>query len=569
MSYKKLLIIILIVIGAMFALMLTTSFAWYSYENASTSFDISTHDDEVLVTYSESSEISTFAAVPLRLADVDEYSDKTNFTVSVSENALDEEIIVSVSLVDITIDPSLQNSSFKIDLFHQGTIIASVGGDQITGTTKLLGNTVLDNEVDNNFELRVYILDNNGDQSDMMDKTFQAKIKVDVVSRVATKFNTFDNPDIYVSSIMIDGEESDSLPTSGLYDMTASCLQGSELSWDALSKTLVYEKGSYVNDTCSLTFTSSDAKTTLSEVPVGSYVSYVGNNGCSGKACAGQNANYVNDMKMGYCSNSKFQYTANGWRVGYVKDKSAYLVSAGSVECMSSYIENKGFSASNLIFNTAYYYGTGYTFHSSTGKYSLTGVTDNVLDLGSNYEQIINNTPYTCKDIDKNGTCNILYEIVDYNVDSASVEAYSYTNYANDINIDSHIEHLNDRALKYCNSDLVHAGKCDNDNVWVLRDSDFKNILQSTMSLSLCYGTYGNKNCGFANNLIDNGGFYWYSVNDTNMASNTFYWNPSYRGINRDYSSNDYGLRPVIKLDSTVYITGGSGTYDDPYIIEK
>ena len=72
----------------------------------------------------------------------------------------------------------------------------------------------------------------------------------------------------------------------------------------------------------------------LSDVQAGSYVAYTGNNGCSGEACNGQNANYVSDTDMGYCYSSDFKFNVNGWRVGYISDGTAYLVSAGAPTCL-------------------------------------------------------------------------------------------------------------------------------------------------------------------------------------------------------------------------------------------
>jgi hypothetical protein len=170
----------------------------------------------------------------------------------------------------------------------------------------------------------------------MENKTFQAKIKVDVISRLKNSLNEYSNPDIYISSVTIDGESSDYIPTSGYYDMTATCSKGSNLTWEPLSKTITYNSGSYVNDNCSLVFTSSTDYPLLSEMPVGSYVKYTGNNGCSGNSCLGQNANYVNDNDMGYCGSSTlpYKYYANGWRIAYISNRNVHLISGGATDCM-------------------------------------------------------------------------------------------------------------------------------------------------------------------------------------------------------------------------------------------
>ena len=50
-----------------------------------------------------------------------------------------------------------------------------------------------------------------------------------------------------------------------------------------------------------------EARDLLSDMVAGSYVKYTGNNGCSGDACKGQNANYSSNTNMGYCSDANYK----------------------------------------------------------------------------------------------------------------------------------------------------------------------------------------------------------------------------------------------------------------------
>ena len=72
------------------------------------------------------------------------------------------------------------------------------------------------------------------------------------------------------------------------------------------------------------------------------------------------------------------------------------------------------------------------------------------------------------------------------------------------------------------------------------------------------------------NDLLDNGGFYWFaakaSLNNNDVG---VLWSANYRHIGVSSSNESYGLRPVISLSSSVYVIDGSGTLDDPYIIEN
>ena len=222
----------------------------------------------------------------------------------------------------------------------------------------------------------------------------------------------------------------------------------------------------------------------LSSAEVGNYVKYRGNNGCTGKACEGQNANYVNDTNMGYCSDSSYKYNANGWRIAYIKDDTAYLTSAGSPECMCT---NSG--------------GTART------------------SCGDSYEQTAG--------------------------------------------LPKHLANLNAKALTYCNSTYAYGGKCDSASAWNMADADFKAITGAT--LSTAYNTSGYDSYS----LINNGGFYWFAKFNSSNTSTAFYWNSNTRNVGSYHSNVANGLRPVLRLASSVLITGGSGTYKDPYTISN
>ena len=71
----------------------------------------------------------------------------------------------------------------------------------------------------------------------------------------------------------------------------------------------------------------------LSEAEPGSYVRYIGNNGCTGDHCSGINAN-SSSTSNGYCGDAAYIYNSSGWRVAYSKSGNTYIVSAGSPECM-------------------------------------------------------------------------------------------------------------------------------------------------------------------------------------------------------------------------------------------
>ena len=556
----------------MFGLMLATSYAWYSYEGGSTTFDGVTKSEDLLISYQNGEYINTSIAVPVSEEQVDMYSEKNNFNIRVTGNDKNEEIKVSVKLIDVEIADELKDANFKVEMYYQGFQRASFSGTEITtGTDINFGSVMLDNDISNQFEIRVYILDDGTDQNDMMNRIFKGKIEIEVMSRLKPVMTGYgEGADIYISGITIDGESSDSLPTKGYYNMTSSCDMGSVLSWDPLSKTITYGSGSYVNDSCSLVFTKATSTIKLSDMPVGSYVKYSGSNGCDGKHCQGDNANYVSDTDMGYCSNSNYKFITNGWRIAYKQNGSAYLVSAGAPECVATFDESKSTSRSTVTLSSSRKYGSGYEFNSSTGKFTLTNVVTNTWG-SSTYQNILDSTPYTC-----NGggeTCTSLYELSGFYNNSIAYY-YSHSGVAEVTNgVPLHLGNLDKHALKYCNPKYAKGGVCDSTTAWAMDAIDFQKITGSQLSKdaelgTFCFASYSTFNCGYNNDLIDNGGVYWIASPHKPSSSNyVFFWDPNERVILN--SDTDYfgGIRPILHLDSSVVVTGGSGTYKDPYTI--
>ena len=242
---------------------------------------------------------------------------------------------------------------------------------------------------------------------------------------------------------------------------------------------------SMMNSSLSASITYGDCTnsyTYLASVEPGSYVKYTGTNGCTGKACEGQNANYVSDTDMGYCDNLSYKFNANGWRVAYAKDGTAYLTSAGSPECMCT---------------------------SSDGTAGTS--------CGGSYVQASG--------------------------------------------LPKHIANLNAKALTYCNSTYAYGGKCDSNSAWNIGDADFQAITGDTLSTVYDQLNYNNYS------LIDNGGFYWFATAYGSTPPSVFFWDPHSRRVFDGTSNGAAGLRPVLRLQSSVVVTGGSGTYEDPYTI--
>ena len=516
MDFKKTLLVILTFVTCMFALMLASSYAWYSYTNGSTTFDVVTNNEDINVTYQTGMYIDTKTALPITKEEIDEYSEKNKFSIDLNSEDLVGKILVDISLVDIKIDQSLKIENFKYDLLYNGTNINSGNFANLDNNSLKLGTNInIDSITNNDFELRIYILDDGSDQNNLMNKTFSGTIMVNAISRLKAKIEQ-KGVDILIKNITIDGKKSNSLPNKGTYSMTYSCDKNSNLTWDPISKTITYESGSKIKDNCSLNFTTAnnyDYKL-LSTMPVGSYVKYKGIGGKIGdktttcrtgadysetiddnpiealNSCNGENAREDLEEEKGlygYCTNEQEKYHETGWRIAYTKDEKVALISAGSPECIQA--DNK-----ENIYNI-------------TNTKALKYCNPNYVD---------NNC--TCQDENNDNIC-----------DNASLDAWSISN--NDFNI----------ITKNINGET-------------------KNIIGST---NTCLNIYSNTSCGYNNSLLDNGGTYIFS----DLSNNYIVWQKRHITIND--KNKTYGLRPIINLSKNIKVTGGTGTMDDPYTISK
>ena len=290
--------------------------------------------------------------------------------------------------------------------------------------------------------------------------------------------------------ISIDGNSSDTLPTSGNYYLARYDCKSSDttVTWDRTNYTLdVSNSNKKGGVSCYLDFQTHPK---LSDMPAGSYVSYTGNNGCEGNHCKGENANYVDDdTNMGYCSASYFRFSVNGWRIGYSKNGSAYLISAGAPECLCT--------------------------------------------------------------------------------DSSGNAGTSCSNYETTSGVPKHLANLNQASLKYCNQDYAYNGVCDGTSSWNVNENDYQELTLNLGARKKLSTNYRKQSYGVGYDLIDNGSYYWFATLPYSASSTyyTFIWFPNFRVVFDYYSGSAIGVRPVLRLQSSVIVLGGSGTYEDPYTI--
>ena len=132
-------------------------------------------------------------------------------------------------------------------------------------------------------------------------------------------------------------------------------------------------------------------------------------------------------------------------------------------------------------------------------------------------------------------------------------------------NVLLYINELNSRALGYCNKKFAYNGECNNYSARSITEDDFDNYLD--MKIGDCLNNSSNVFCGYNNDLIDIGSYYWFGSVYDSADNKLFVWNPYNRYVSTDSYVKSYGLRVVVRLASSVYVVSGNGTYDDPYVI--
>ena len=267
---------------------------------------------------------------------------------------------------------------------------------------------------------------------------------------------------------------------------------------------------------------------------------------------------------------------------------------------------------------TKYNFGTGYTFDTSTKKFTLTGDIKQ-LTWNDNHEEIVNNQLYSCL----NTSCNVVYKIVGYiSTTQMIVQPISYSSNsllsAQTNKTDSPIKTKLDNWYKtnmtsytskladetFCSDRSISSGtgyktdsytfygaynrlqdnktpslKCsqDNDKFKVSNESaklDYPVglILADEVALAGGRGYYNEAYLPNSNYYLYNGKYYWtLSPSDFNSGSSSAnVWIVLSSGSLHPWYSVTYsiGVRPVINLRADVQITKGDGSSLNPFVIK-
>ena len=193
-TFKRLLIILSFAVTVLIVILLGTSYAWYTFDNAVTSFNnVQTFSDNIdtAVVFTNSSNIGTTVGIPILASDVEERSEKTIFTVTPSTTLSGREVAFQISLIDLKIDSALTGvSSLKYSLLQTvdgtTTTIKSGNFSGVTADSLILSTSTVPSAnlgKTYSYEFRLWLEEDNSNQNALMGKKLEGYIKVNTAIR--------------------------------------------------------------------------------------------------------------------------------------------------------------------------------------------------------------------------------------------------------------------------------------------------------------------------------------------------------------------------------------------------
>src|SRR5574344_2095974 len=173
-SYKYL-IIIAIIIPVLFGISYAYYLAVIKGNNSSVKGTATNTFDINLVTDS-GGYITATNMIPIVSDDIANLSNKGVFKVVAGNN--EHKVTYSLSLTNISISTNLKVADFKWDLINKDTTTSIASGNfaSVSSTITLASNLTIEANTTTNYELRIYILETDSDQTSQMNGTFSAKV---------------------------------------------------------------------------------------------------------------------------------------------------------------------------------------------------------------------------------------------------------------------------------------------------------------------------------------------------------------------------------------------------------
>ena len=177
------LLVLSITMGLFVGIIFGVSYGWYAYKNAETKVKGSTVNEVPTIIFGQTEYIYSNATMPIYDDDRYNYANKNSFTITLNDNLKNYQTGVKIILKDIVMADELKVANYKYELLEDGVTVGS-GDFSTIGSAKeieLMPMKVL-NPVTYpqtyNYDLLIWLSEDESDQNYLMDKKFRAKINV-------------------------------------------------------------------------------------------------------------------------------------------------------------------------------------------------------------------------------------------------------------------------------------------------------------------------------------------------------------------------------------------------------
>ena len=194
MKFSRFILVLVIASVAVVSLVLGLTYAFYtSNDGVNTNITTSNEDPSLVVTFNQSQYINFNVGIPITDEMIDTQASKSIFIINPDETKLaNKDVVINISLVNLSIDGELKISDFKYDLIcNDGTNdnTLSTGTGQ-SFTSEVLSNNLLslgslstsantfDATKDYTCAFRLWLHETGEDQNSLMGKNFNGVLKV-------------------------------------------------------------------------------------------------------------------------------------------------------------------------------------------------------------------------------------------------------------------------------------------------------------------------------------------------------------------------------------------------------
>ena len=191
MTFKKLLIILTFVVTAIIIMLLSTSYAWYQFDNAVTAFSNVQTFDDIPVVFANTNSINTTVGIPILETEVATKAEKTLFSIDASSpNLSGKEAAIQIDITQLDIDSVLTTTTdLKYSLIETvGSVSTTIASGNFNGkssgtTINLKSMSKITVGTTYSYEFRLWLQETGANQNSLMGAYVGGIIKVSTLVR--------------------------------------------------------------------------------------------------------------------------------------------------------------------------------------------------------------------------------------------------------------------------------------------------------------------------------------------------------------------------------------------------